>query len=144
MSDSQTRKKDSLIDRLFLFGIRPLLIVIAVFALGIYMVISGILNPNVGYTFTGVILVLLSIGLAYGFKTTGTKKITKTYFTKDVKAGRVGRAKKPFGRTVRGVVELDNEYWTAISDEEISDGDDVTVLSVEPDKVTLRVEKKKN
>jgi membrane protein implicated in regulation of membrane protease activity len=144
LSDSQTRKKDSLIDRLFLFGIRPLLIVIAVFALGAYMVISGLLSANVGYMFTGVILVLLSIGLGYGFKTTGTKKITKTYFTKDVKAGRVGRAKKTFGRTVRGVVELDNEYWTAISDEEISEGDDVTVLSVEPDKVTLRVEKKKN
>lgn len=144
MNEPTPAKRDSLVDRLFLFGIRPLLIVIAVFGIGLYMLVDGILNPDVGYIFTGVVLLFLSAGLAYGFRTTGTKKITKAYFTKDIKAGRSGKAKKSFGHSVRGVVDLDNEYWTAVSDEDISEGDEVTVLSVEPDKVTLRVTRKKN
>ncbi|MBX8635006.1 MAG: hypothetical protein KIS30_02995 [Thermoplasmata archaeon] len=144
MSESAPRNDNSLIDRLFLFGIRPFLIVIGIFAIGLYMLAYGISGMDAGYIFTGVILLLLSAGLAYGFKTTGTKRITKAYFTKDIKVGRIGKAKKSFGGTTRGVVDLDNEYWTAVSDDNIAEGDDVTVLSVEPDRVTLRVEKKKS
>ncbi len=144
MSEPASGGKDSLIDRLFLFGIRPFLIVVGVFAIGLYMLVDGIASPQVGYIFTGVVLLLLSAGLAYGFRTTGTKKITKTYFTKDVKAGREGKAKQSFGPGVLGVVELDNEYWSAVSGDKISEGDEVIVLSVEPDRVTLRVGRKKN
>ncbi|MBX8630968.1 MAG: hypothetical protein M1117_02280 [Candidatus Thermoplasmatota archaeon] len=143
MSDGSSGRKDTVIDRLFLFGIRPFLIVMAIIIAGIYFTITGSFQGNVGSIFTGVILLILGIGLAYGFKTTGTRKITKKYYNRDTKTGKTGKARNSFGAGVKGVVDVDNEFWTAVSDEQIKEGDEITVISVEPDKVTLRVAKKR-
>jgi membrane-bound ClpP family serine protease len=39
------------------------------------------------------------------------------------------------------VVNVDNEYWSAVTADRIAEGDSVSVVSVEADKVTLRVKK---
>jgi membrane-bound ClpP family serine protease len=143
LTDETPQKKENVIDKLFLFGIRPFMIVMALLIGGLYFLISGALSSDISSLFTGVILVLLGTGLAYGFKTTGTKRITKKYYNKDTKVGRQGKAKSAFGPGEKGVVDVDNELWTAVSDDYLRAGDEITVISVESDNVTLRVGKRK-
>ncbi len=143
LTDGAPQKKENVVDRLFLFGIRPFMIVMALLIGGLYFLISGALGSGISSLFTGAVLLLLGIGLAYGFKTTGTRKITKKYYNKDTKTGRQGKAKSGFGPGEKGVVEVDNELWTAVSAEKILADDEITVISIEPDNVTLRVGKRK-
>ncbi len=133
--------KESLKDRLYLFGVRQLVLVVAVAAVGVYLTISGIVYGAVENVIGGLVIVFIGIGLGYGFKTTAVRRITKRYYSVDTIVGKEGVAKSSFDAGTKGVVNVDNEYWSAVTDDRISEGDEVSVVSVEADKVTLRVKK---
>lgn len=142
MSSDSAQPRTTIIDRIFLFGLRQLLISVAIIAAGVYFIADGLVNGIVLDTVSGIILLALGAGMLYGFKTTGTKRITKKYYSMQTLVGKEGTAKLSFSPGTRGTVMVENEYWSALSDEEIEEGDSISVTGVEQDKVTLRVRKK--
>jgi membrane-bound ClpP family serine protease len=134
-------RRETLKDRIFLFGIRPLLLVIAIVVVGIYVLAEGIYasDPEVGVI--GIVITLIGAGLGYGFRLTTIHKITKRYYHVSTVVGKTGVSKSSFDPSNKGVVNVENEYWSAISDERIGEGESVIVISVAQDKVTLKVRK---
>ncbi len=130
---------DTLVDRIFLYGIRPFIITIAILAGGVFLVVYGTLRGNTDYLISGIFIALIGAGLGIGFHRTETRKITKTYFSPATLVGKTGRVQVAFSAGTKGVVHLENEYWSSYADEDLRAGDPVEVVSVEPDKVTLRV-----
>lgn len=139
-SDSGT-PRESLKERLYLFGVRQLALVAAVIVVGIVFVVIGAVAGQMENLVAGILIVLIGIGLGYGFKTTAVRRVSKRYYTMDTIVGKEGVAKSGFDQGNKGVVNVDNEYWSAVTSDRISEGDTVTVVSVESDKVTLRVRK---
>lgn len=141
MTDGHGQHKESLKERLYLFGIRPLMLTAAIIAVGIYVTAAGIVYGYPETLVGGVIIILIGFGLGYGFKTTTIRRITKRYYAVDTIVGKEGTAKSSFDADTKGVVNVDNEYWSAVTDGRIQEGEDVLVVAVEQDKVTLRVKK---
>ena len=113
----------SLLDRLFLYGIRSVLVVLAVVAFGIFLI------------------VMIGVGLAFAFQQTTTKVITQRYFSGETLVGKTGRAVVPIKATGKGVVHVEHESWSAVAEEDIARGEPVIVTAVDPDNVTLKVRK---
>src|SRR2546428_11649884 len=57
----------NLIDRLFLYGIRSVLVVLAVVAFGLFLIVHGWVVSRVGHLASGVLIVLSRGGLAVAF-----------------------------------------------------------------------------
>lgn len=141
MTADHGARKETLRDRIFLFGIRQLILVVAIVIAGLYVLLSGLIYSAVENIVGGLVIVLIGGGLAYGFKTTAVRRVTKRYYTVDTIIGKQGIAKVSFDEGAKGVVNVDNEYWSAVTADRIAEGDPVTVVSVEADKVTLRVKR---
>lgn len=141
MTGDSGAPKESMKERLYLFGIRQLALVLVVVAIGIVFVAVGAVIGPIENLLAGIIIVLIGVGLGYGFKTTAVRRISKRYYTMETIVGKEGVAKSGFDAGNKGVVNVDNEYWSAVTSDRISEGDMVTVVSVESDKVTLRVKK---
>ena len=131
--------KDTLVDRIFLYGIRPLLITVAILVGGVALLVYGYLRGNTDYLISGIFIALIGAGLGIGFHRTETRRITKTYYSTATLVGQKGRAQVSFPAGTKGVVHLENEYWSSFAEEDLSAGDEVEVVSVDPDKVTHRV-----
>ncbi len=129
------------IDRLFLYGIRSVLIVLAVVAFGAFLIAHGWLVSRFDYLVSGVLIIMIGVGLAFAFQQTTTTVITKRYYAADTLVGKVGRAVVSMKATGKGVVHVENESWSAVAEEDIARGDPILVTEVDPDKVTLRVRK---
>ena len=130
---------DTLVDRIFLYGIRPLLITVALLVGGGALLVYGFGRGNTDYMVSGIFIVLIGAGLGIGFRRTETRKITKTYYSTATLVGKTGRAQVSFPAGTKGVVHLENEYWSSFSEDDLQEGDAVEVVSVDPDKVTLHV-----
>ncbi len=134
---------DTLVDRIFLYGIRPFIITVAILAGGGYLTVYAILRGNTDYLISGIFILMIGAGLGFGFHRTETRKITKTYFSPATLVGKRGRAQVAFAAGAKGVVHLEHESWSSYSEEDLEAGDPVEVVSVDPDKVTLRVRRVK-
>lgn len=141
MTSDSGSSRESLKERLYLFGIRQLALIAAVIVIGLVLIVEGAVAGLMENLVAGVVIVLIGVGLGYGFKTTAVRRVSKRYYTTDTIVGKEGVAKSGFDEGNKGVVNVDNEYWTAVTSDRISEGDTVTVVSVEIDKVTLRVKK---
>ena len=130
---------DTLVDRLFLYGIRPFLITVAILIGGGYLTVYAIPRGNTDYLISGIFILMIGAGLGIGFHRTETRKITKKYFSASTLVGKQGRAQVAFAAGTKGVVQLENELWSSFCAEDLQAGDAVEVVSVDPDKVTLRV-----
>src|SRR5437867_13405915 len=94
----------SLLDRLFLYGIRSVLVALAVVAFGIFLIVHGWLVSRYDYPASGVLIVMIGVGLAFPFQQTTTKVITQRYFSRDTLLGKTGRAVAPMKATGKAVV----------------------------------------
>ncbi|MEM3851527.1 MAG: NfeD family protein [Methanomassiliicoccales archaeon] len=136
------RNKEGIVDRIFLFGIRQLIIVILIIIAGVYFTIYGATHSAVGDLIGGVLLILLGFGIGLALRATAIRRIRKRYYNVQDYVGKTGVARSTFDSRNKGVVLVENEYWSAITTSTISEGDEIKVTGVEPDRVTLRVEKK--
>src|SRR5213595_1681757 len=128
----------SFLDRLFLYGIRSVLVVLAVVVFGASLVVHGWLVDRFDYLASGVIIII-GVGLAFAFQQTTTTVITKRYYAADILVGKVGRAVVSMKATGKGVVQVEHESWSAVAEEDIARGDPIIVTGVDADKVTLKV-----
>ena len=140
-SKSPDVPESNLLDRLFLYGIRSVLVVLAVVVFGIYLIVHGALVSRFDYLASGILIVMIGIGLAFAFQQTTTKVITQRYYSGDTLVGKTGRAVVAMKSTGKGVVHVEHESWSAVAEEDIARGEPVIVTAVNPDKVTLRVRK---
>ncbi|TLZ78219.1 MAG: hypothetical protein E6K07_06025 [Methanobacteriota archaeon] len=131
----------NLIDRLFLYGIRSVLVVLAVVAFGIFLIVHGWIVSRFDYLASGVLIVMIGVGLAFAFQQTTTKVITQRYFSGDTLVGKTGRALVAMKSTGKGVVHVEHESWSAVAEEDIARGEPIIVTAVESDNVTLKVRK---
>jgi len=131
----------TLLDRLFLYGIRSVLVVLGVVAFGAFLIAHGWLVTRFDYLASGVLIVLIGVGLAFAFQQTTTTVITKRYYAAETLVGKVGRAVVPMKATGKGVVQVEHESWSAVGEEDIARGESIIVTAVDPDKVTLKVRK---
>ncbi|MCI4371256.1 MAG: hypothetical protein L3J78_01260 [Thermoplasmata archaeon] len=127
------------IDRLFLYGIRSVLVVLAVIVFGAFLIAHGWLVGRFDYLASGVLIVMIGVGLAFAFQQTATTVITKRYYAADTLVGKVGRAVVPMKATGKGVVQVEHESWSAVAEEDIARGEPILVTEVASDKVTLKV-----
>ncbi len=104
----------SLLDRLFLYGVRSVLVVLAVVAFGIFLIVHGWLVSRFDYVASGILIVLIGVGLAFAFQQTTTKVITQRYFSGETLIGKTGRALVPMKATGKGVVHVEHESWSAV------------------------------
>jgi membrane-bound serine protease (ClpP class) len=113
---------------------------IAISILGVERVIS---NEVGGGTFLllGVILIVTSILITIGIATTRIDRITKRYHNLSSYVGKNGIVKEKIPAGGRGVVLVENELWTAFSNDEINEGELVTIVNIEG--VTLIVRRQK-
>jgi membrane-bound serine protease (ClpP class) len=113
---------------------------IAISVLGVERVIS---NEVGGGTFLllGVILIVTSILITIGIATTRIDRITKRYHNLSSYVGKNGIVKEKIPAGGRGVVLVENELWTAFSNDEINEGELVTIVNIEG--VTLIVRRQK-
>ena len=131
----------SLLDRLFLYGIRSVLVVLAVAAFGIFLIVHGILVTRYDYIASGIVIVLIGVGLAFAFQQTTTQVITQRYFAGDTLVGKTGRSLASMKATGKGVVHVEHETWSAVAEEDIARGEPIIVTAVDADNVTLKVRK---
>lgn len=137
MSDN----RETLTDRIFLFGIRQFIIVILIIAAGVYFLATGIVRGYLLNIVGGIFLLFLGLVLGLLLRAATVKRIRKKYYNMQQFVGKKAIAKSTFGSNTRGVVLLESEYWSAVTTSEIQEGDEVVVKGIEPDRVTLRVEK---
>jgi len=131
----------SLLDRLFLYGIRSVLVVLAVAAFGIFLIVHGILVTRYDYIASGIVIVLIGVGLAFAFQQTTTQVITQRYFAGETLVGKTGRSLASMRARGKGVVHVEHETWSAVAEEDIARGEPIIVTAVDPDNVTLKVRK---
>jgi len=127
------------LDRLFLYGIRSVLVVLAVAAFGIFLIVHGALVTRYDYIASGIVIVLIGVGLAFAFQQTTTQVITQRYFAGDTLVGKTGRSLASMKATGKGVVHVEHETWSAVAEEDIARGEPIVVTAVDPDNVTLKV-----
>jgi membrane protein implicated in regulation of membrane protease activity len=131
----------SFLDRLFLYGIRSVLVVLAVAAFGIFLIVHGTLVTRYDYIASGIVIVLIAVGLAFAFQQTTTQVITQRYFAGETLVGKTGRSLASMKARGKGVVHVEHETWSAMAEEDIARGEPIIVTAVDPDNVTLTVRK---
>jgi|GEM_PF-905751 len=113
---------------------------ITISALGIRRMLSNTVGGGT-LLFLGVILIVTSIFVTLGVATTRIDRITKRYHNMNSLVGKRGIVKEKIPAGGKGVVLVENELWTAISDVEIQEGELVTIVNIEG--VTLIVRRQK-
>ncbi len=129
-------------DRIFLYGIRAVIVVVVIFAVGVVLLVHGVLVTRYDYIASGLIIMILAVVIGVANMRTAVKLITKPYFTAEAMKGKTGNALAPIRASAKGVVHIEHEQWSAVAEEDIERGDGVVVTDVEADKVTLRVRKR--
>lgn len=136
---SPSEPVSSFLDRLFLYGIRSVLVVLGVAAFGIFLIVHGALVTRYDYIASGIVIVLIGVGLAFAFQQTTTQVITRRYFAGDTLVGKTGRSLASMKAMAKGVVHVEHETWSAVAEEDIARGEPIVVTSVDPDNVTVKV-----
>lgn len=137
-----SERPKSLMDRMFLYGIRAVIVVVIIFAVGVVLLVHGVLVTRYDYIASGLIIMILAVVIGVANMRTSVKLITKPYFTAESMKGKTGTALAAIPASGKGVVHIEHEQWSAFAEDAIERGDTVLVTDVEPDKVTLRVRKR--
>lgn len=141
MTETSAPAKPSLVNRLFLYGIRSVLIVAIIIVGGSVLIVHGWLVDHLDYIAAGAIIIILGVGIGVAVMRTEYTMITKKYFAAEGVVGLTGRSQSTVAAGAKGVVVIEHETWSSIAEEDLVNGDPVVVTAVEPDKVTLRVRK---
>ncbi len=139
MGQVTSERPKTLVDRIFLYGIRALIVVVIIIIVGAVLLAHGILVVRYDYVASGLIIIILGVVIGVANMRTAVKLITKPYFAAESMTGKTGRAVGAIPATTKGVVHIEHEQWTAVAEDDIDAGESVIVTAVEPDKVTLRV-----
>lgn len=119
------------------FSVYNVIFILLLAAAGIILASIGIrrviLNMVGGGTvlILGAVLVLSSLLIALGIATTRTDKISKRYHDLTQLIGKKGLVKERIPAGGKGVILVDNELWTAMSDQEIEKGMQVIIINIE-------------
>src|SRR5436190_20313510 len=113
----------SFLDRLFLYGIRSVLVVLAVVVFGASLVAHGWLVDRFDYLASGVLIIMIGVCLAFAFQQTTTTVMTKRYYAADTLVGKVCRAVVSMNVIGIGAVHVEHESWSAVAEEAMSGGD---------------------
>lgn len=140
MSQASAAPK-TFMDRLFLYGIRSLIVVLGIVALGVVLILHGALVDRLDYIASGAIIIVIGVTIGIAAMRTSYTMITKPYFAPDAMTGKTGKALGAIRANSKGVVHIEHEQWSCIAEEDIGSGDWVVVTAVDSDKVTLRVRK---
>jgi membrane-bound ClpP family serine protease len=142
-ADASHAPPPTLLDRFFLFGVRSVLVVVVLGALGVFLIVHGIQVGRLDYIASGAIVVVIGVVVGVAALRTEYTMITKKYFEAGTIVGLTGRAQAHIRERAKGAVQIEHETWSAIAEEDIQKGENVVVTAVDPDKVTLRVRKQK-
>ena len=130
------------LDRLFIYGIRSVIVVLVLVAVGIVLIVHGWSVGRWDYVASGAIIAVIGIVVGVAAMRTSFTMITKPYVAVETLIGKTGKASGPIPAHGKGVVHIEHETWSAVAEEEIGPGEWVVVTAVDPDKVTLRVRKR--
>src|SRR5579875_1711325 len=136
MTDKTAQRRFSAYSLLLILLIAVSGIVIS--ALGVERMVS---NEVGGGTLLLLGVILISILVTIGVATTRIDRITKRYHNLSSYIGKNGIVKEKIPARGRGVVLVENELWTAFSNDEIQEGELVTIVNIEG--VTLIVRRQK-
>jgi membrane-bound serine protease (ClpP class) len=138
MTDKTAQRRFSAYSLLLILLIAVSGIVIS--ALGVERMVSNEVGGGT-LLLLGVILIVISILVTIGVATTRIDRITKRYHNLSSYIGKNGIVKEKIPARGRGVVLVENELWTAFSNDEIQEGELVTIVNIEG--VTLIVRRQK-
>ena len=141
MTETSAPAKPSLTDRLFLYGIRSIVIVAVIVVGGSVLVVHGWLVDHLDYIAAGSIIIIIGVVIGVAVIRTEYTMITKKYFAAEAMVGKTGRAHAAIPAGTKGDVMIEHETWSSIAEEDIASEDGVVVTAVESDKVTLRVKR---
>jgi membrane protein implicated in regulation of membrane protease activity len=142
-ADAAPAPPPTLLDRFFLYGIRSVLVVVVLGALGIVLIVHGVQVGRLDFIASGAIVIVIGVVVGVAALRTEYTMITKKYFEPGTIIGKTGRAQAHIRERAKGAVQIEHETWSAIAEEDLMKGDNVIVTAVDPDKVTLRVRKQR-
>ncbi|WP_449461588.1 NfeD family protein [Tardisphaera miroshnichenkoae] len=141
MSSEQPGKGtlSGLADRILTYGIRPLILVVVITLIGLFIAVNGLLTGDLPEATIGVIITVIGVILGIGFAATTVRRRRPTYRLPQYMVGLVGEARTSIKAGGEGVIFLESELWSAISDspQDISAGEKVIVTGY--DGVKLKV-----
>ncbi len=126
-------------ERVFIYGIRPLILVILIFLTGVLIIIKELMSADLFGAMIGIIIIAIGIILGIGFAATTVRRRRPSYRLPQYMIGLVGEARTEIKSGGEGVIWLESELWSAVSDssEDIKVGDKVLVTGY--DGLKLRV-----
>jgi membrane protein implicated in regulation of membrane protease activity len=123
--------------RMVRFGPGTISIIAALLIIGVALIYLGysrmIANAEGGGTFLllGVVIILVDLFILLGIATTRVSRVEKKYHNLSSLVGRRGIVKQEIPRGGRGVVLVENELWTATSDEYLEEGAKIKIINIE-------------
>jgi len=135
---------NGLADRILIYGIRPLILVVIITLIGLFIAVNGLLTGDLLETTIGVIIITIGVILGIGFAATTVRRRRPTYRLPQYMVGLVGEARTSIKAGGEGVILLESELWSAISDspEDISAGERVIVTGYDGLKLKVKPHKK--
>ncbi|HII41379.1 MAG TPA: hypothetical protein HA326_09220, partial [Thermoplasmata archaeon] len=94
----------TLVDRIFLYGIRAVIVVVIILALGAVLLVHGVMVGRYDYIASGLIILILGVVIGVANMRTSVKLITKPYFVADSMTGKTGKALGAIPAAGKGVV----------------------------------------
>ncbi len=145
MPDKQQGKGalNGLADRILIYGIRPLILVVVITLVGLFIAVNGLLTRDIPEAMIGVIITVIGVILGIGFAATTVRRRKPTYRLPQYMVGLIGEARTDIKAGGEGVILLESELWSAISDssEDISAGEEVVVTGYEGLKLKVKPHK---
>lgn len=135
----EAKTSDNIIDKILTFGIRPLILTLAVILVGAALIAIGISTSNLGTALIGVLITVLGALLFVGFSSTVVVKKRPRFHAPQFMVGLEGEAKTSIKPGSEGIVLVASELWTATSrsKDEIHEGDKVAVIGYEGIKLVV-------
>ncbi len=127
------------------YGYRTLILLILILIFASYLLFEYYYTGAVHTTLIvlSILFYFIDIVLFIGFSLTRVKKINKAYFKMEALIGKEGKVIKGCRPGEKGSATVSSEDWTIESDEELKEGDIITVTGVLEDNITLKVKKSK-
>ncbi|MGC8632500.1 MAG: NfeD family protein [Thermoprotei archaeon] len=139
---SQPRTKPSgVIDRILMFGIRPLFLLLMLCLAGAFFVLIGMQKGDAGVLIVGTFLIVLAAVLGVGFAGTSVTRRAVVSRVPEAMLGRQGIAKTSITPEKDGVILVDSELWSAALEggERVEPGDIVVVVGHDGLKLTVKL-----
>ncbi|MGC8631544.1 MAG: NfeD family protein [Thermoprotei archaeon] len=141
--NNEQKLLNKIIDRILIYGIRPLILVVTIILIGILILSIGISKSSMSMILISSIIILIGAILAIGFASTTVVKKKSVSHAPQNMIGQIGEAKSNIKPHSDGVVLVASELWSASSnsDEEIREGDKIIVTGHDGVKLIVKREK---